>query len=153
METLLRIQHIRGYHEYYVQDESWKNDAPHHEGPEAWEEADKAQRDMLLVRVVPYMGRDSNRTIGRDRAGRPGSPAHPGETLTPGTDRLFQRGFGLCKGVPPASQSGQYHLPDAAQLGRLRPELAGPTKIDRGRAGTGGRRCRADGGGICRLGL
>jgi hypothetical protein len=45
------IQHIRGYHEYYAQDESWKNHVLHHEGPEAWE-ADKAQRDMLLHEFV-----------------------------------------------------------------------------------------------------
>ena len=48
------IEHIRGYHEYYAQDESWKNHVLHHDGPEAWE-ADKAQREMLLTEFVPYM--------------------------------------------------------------------------------------------------
>ena len=48
------IEHIQGYHEYYAQDESWKNHVLHHEGPEAWE-ADKAQREMLLYEFVPYM--------------------------------------------------------------------------------------------------
>ena len=48
------IEHIQGYHEYYAQDESWKNHVLHHEGPEAWE-ADKAQREMLLHEFVPYM--------------------------------------------------------------------------------------------------
>ena len=59
--------------------------------------------------------------------------------------------LGLCKRVPPASQSGPVPLAGAAAACRLRPELAGLQKTDRGRAGTGGRHCRADGGGICCL--
>ena len=27
------IEHIRGYHEYYAQDESWKNHVLKHDGP------------------------------------------------------------------------------------------------------------------------
>ena len=53
------IEHIQGYHEYYAQDESWKNHVLHHEGPEAWE-ADKAQREMLLNAFIPYMKQHCN---------------------------------------------------------------------------------------------
>lgn len=53
------IEHIQGYHEYYAQDESWKNHVLHHEGPEAWE-ADKAQREMLLHEFIPYMKQHCN---------------------------------------------------------------------------------------------
>ena len=53
------IEHIQGYHEYYAQDESWKNHVLHHEGPEAWE-ADKAQREMLLNEFIPYMKQHCN---------------------------------------------------------------------------------------------
>lgn len=53
------IEHIQGYHEYYAQDESWKNHVLHHEGPEAWE-ADKAQREILLNEFIPYMKQHCN---------------------------------------------------------------------------------------------
>ena len=53
------IEYIQGYHEYYAQDESWKNHVLHHEGPEAWE-ADKAQREMLLNEFIPYMKQHCN---------------------------------------------------------------------------------------------
>ena len=48
------IQHIQSYHEYYVQDESWKNHVIAETGLEGWEQ-DKAERDMLLGEFVPYM--------------------------------------------------------------------------------------------------
>ena len=48
------IQHIQSYHEYYAQDESWKNHVIAETGLEGWEQ-DKAERDMLLGEFVPYM--------------------------------------------------------------------------------------------------
>ena len=36
------VQHIQNYHEYYAQDENWKNFVLHNKGPEAWEQ-DKAE--------------------------------------------------------------------------------------------------------------
>ena len=118
------IQHIRGYHEYYAQDESWKNHVLHHEGPEAWE-ADKTQRDMLLHEFVPYMELHCNLAAMEQEARHP--PAIRGNPDA-GTDRLFQRGSGVCKGVPPASQSGPVPFAGAAAACRLRPELAGLQK-------------------------
>ena len=48
------IQHIQSYHEYYAQDESWKNHVIAETGLEGWEQ-DKAERDMLLGEFVSYM--------------------------------------------------------------------------------------------------
>lgn len=48
------IQYIQSYHEYYAQDESWKNHVIAKTGLEGWEQ-DKAERDMLLGEFVPYM--------------------------------------------------------------------------------------------------
>ena len=73
------IQHIRGYHEYYAQDESWKNHVLHHEGPEAWE-ADKAQRDMLLHTFVPYLKQHCNLSRMEQEAQR---LLHSGDPLLP----------------------------------------------------------------------
>ena len=76
------IQHIRGYHEYYAQDESWKNHVLHHEGPEAWE-ADKAQRDMLLHTFVPYLKQHCNLSRMEQEAQhllRSGDPLLPEQT-------------------------------------------------------------------------
>jgi len=100
--------------------------------------------------IGTYIWRATALQSGRYAAGGPASPAIRGNPDA-GTDRLFQRGSGLCKGVPPASQSGPVPFAGAAAACRFRPELAGLQKTDRGRAGTGGRRCRADGGGICCL--
>ena len=73
------IEHIRGYHEYYAQDESWKNHVLKHEGPEAWE-ADKAQREMLLTEFVPYMQQHCNLSrLEQEAQTRLAS----GDTLTP----------------------------------------------------------------------
>ena len=76
------IQHIRGCHEYYEQDESWKNHVLHHEGPEAWE-ADKAQRDMLLHTFVPYLKQHCNLSRMEQEAQhllRSGDPLLPEQT-------------------------------------------------------------------------
>ena len=137
------IQHIRGYHEYYAQDESWKPCAAPLRGrrhgrrtrPSGICFCMSSSRIWSCIAIWPLWSR------------RPGVRCDPWKPDA-GTDRLFQRGFGLCKRVPPASQSGPVPFAGAAAACRLRPELAGLQKTDRGRAGTGGRRCRADDGGI-----
>ena len=73
------IEHIQGYHEYYAQDEGWKNHVLHHEGPEAWE-ADKAQRDMLLHTFVPYLKQHCNLSRMEQEAQR---LLHSGDPLLP----------------------------------------------------------------------
>ena len=106
------IQHIRGYHEYYAQDESWKNHVLHHEGPEAWA-ADKAQRDMLLHEFVPYMELHCNLAAMEQEARR---PLRSGETLTPEQTAYFNAVLDYVKECRPLLNQGQYHLPEPPQL-------------------------------------
>ena len=106
------IQHIRGYHEYYAQDERWKNHVLHHEGPEAWE-ADKAQRDMLLHEFVPYMELHCNLATMEQEARR---PLRSGETLTPEQTAYFNAVLDYVKECRPLLNQGQYHLPEPPQL-------------------------------------
>ena len=106
------IQHIRGYHEYYAQDESWKNHVLHHEGPEAWA-ADKAQRDMLLHEFVPYMELHCNLAAMEQDARR---PLRSGETLTPEQTAYFNAVLYYVKECRPLLNQGQYHLPEPPQL-------------------------------------
>ena len=106
------IQHIRGYHEYYAQDESWKNHVLHHEGPEAWE-ADKAQRDMLLHEFVPYMELHCNLAAMEQETRR---PLRSGETLTPEQTAYFNAVLDYVKEYRPLLNQGQYHLPEPPQL-------------------------------------
>ena len=106
------IQHIRGYHEYYAQDESWKNHVLHHEGPEAWE-ADKAQRDMLLHEFIPYMELHCNLAAMEQEARR---PLQSGETLTPEQTAYFNAVLDYVKECRPLLNQGQYHLPEPPQL-------------------------------------
>ena len=106
------IQHIRGYHEYYAQDESWKNHVLHHEGPEAWE-ADKAQRDMLLHEFIPYMEMHCNLAAMEQEARR---PLRSGETLTPEQTAYFNAVLDYVKECRPLLNQGQYHLPEPPQL-------------------------------------
>ena len=106
------IQHIRGYHEYYAQDESWKNHVLHHEGPEAWE-ADKAQRDMLLHEFIPYMELHCNLAAMEQEARR---PLRSGETLTPEQTTYFNAVLDYVKECRPLLNQGQYHLPEPPQL-------------------------------------
>ena len=106
------IQHIRGYHEYYAQDESWKNHVLHHEGPEAWE-ADKAQRDMLLHEFIPYMELHCNLAAMEQEARR---PLRSGEILTPEQTAYFNAVLDYVKECRPLLNQGQYHLPEPPQL-------------------------------------
>ena len=106
------IQHIRGYHEYYAQDESWKNHVLHHEGPEAWE-ADKAQRDTLLHEFIPYMELHCNLAAMEQEARR---PLRSGDTLTPEQTAYFNAVLDYVKECRPLLNQGQYHLPEPPQL-------------------------------------
>ena len=106
------IQHIRGYHEYYAQDESWKNHVLHHEGSEAWE-ADKAQRDMLLHEFIPYMELHCNLAAMEQEARR---PLQSGETLTPEQTAYFNAVLDYVNECRPLLNQGQYHLPEPPQL-------------------------------------
>ena len=106
------IEHIRGYHEYYAQDESWKNHVLKHEGPEAWE-ADKAQRDMLLTEFVPYMELHCNLSrLEQEAQTRLAS----GETLTPEETAYYGALENYVKECRPLLNQGQYQLPEPPKL-------------------------------------
>ena len=106
------IEHIRGYHEYYAQDESWKNHVLHHDGPEAWE-ADKAQREMLLTEFVPYMQQHCNLSrLEQEAQTRLAS----GETLTPEETAYYGALVDYAKECRPLLNQGQYQLPEPPKL-------------------------------------
>ena len=106
------IEHIRGYHEYYAQDESWKNHVLKHEGTEAWE-ADKAQREMLLTEFVPYMQQHCNLSrLEQEAQTRLAS----GETLTPEETAYYGALVDYAKECRPLLNQGQYQLPEPPKL-------------------------------------
>ena len=106
------IEHIRGYHEYYAQDESWKNHVLKHEGPEAWE-ADKAQREMLLTEFVPYMQYHCNLSrLEQEAQTRLAS----GDTLTPEETAYYGALVDYAKECRPLLNQGQYQLPEPPKL-------------------------------------
>ena len=106
------IEHIRGYHEYYAQDESWKNHVLHHDGPEAWE-ADKAQREMLLTEFVPYMQQHCNLSrLEQEAQTRLAS----GDTLTPEETAYYGALVDYAKECRPLLNQGQYQLLEPPKL-------------------------------------
>ena len=106
------IEHIRGYHEYYAQDESWKNHVLHHDGPEAWE-ADKAQREMLLTEFVPYMQYHCNLSrLEQEAQTRLAS----GDTLTLEETAYYGALVDYAKECRPLLNQGQYQLPEPPKL-------------------------------------
>lgn len=55
------IDHIKAFHEYYANDEQWKNHVLNQDGPEALEQ-DAAHREMILTEFVPYLRLHCNLT-------------------------------------------------------------------------------------------
>ena len=106
------IEHIQGYHEYYAQDESWKNHVLHYEGPEAWE-ADKAQRDMLLYEFIPYMKQHCNLSRMEQEAQR---LLQSGDSLPPEQTAYLTALVDYVKECRPLLNQGQYQLPEPPQL-------------------------------------
>ena len=113
------IEHIQGYHEYYAQDESWKNHVLQHEGPEAWE-ADKAERDMILGEFVPYLKLHCNLTAMEREAQR---PLQSGETLPPEQVAYFNAVLDYVRQCRPLLNQGQYQLPEPPRLADFDVEL------------------------------
>ena len=106
------IEHIQGYHEYYAQDESWKNHVLHHEGPEAWE-ADKAQREMLLNEFIPYMKQHCNLSRMEQEAQR---LLQSGDSLPPEQTAYLTALVDYVTECRPLLNQGQYQLPEPPQL-------------------------------------
>ena len=106
------IEHIQGYHEYYAQNESWKNHVLHHEGPEAWE-ADKAQREMLLHEFVPYMKQHCTLSRMEQEAQR---LLQSSDSLPPEQTAYLTALVDYVKECRPLLNQGQYQLPEPPQL-------------------------------------
>ena len=106
------IQHIQSYHEYYVQDESWKNHVIAETGLEGWEQ-DKAERDMLLGEFVPYMKLHCNLSHMEQEARR---PLLSGEELTPEQTAYFHAVLDYVQECRPLLNQGQYQLPEPPKL-------------------------------------
>ena len=106
------IQHIQSYHEYYAQDESWKNHVIAETGLEGWEQ-DKAERDMLLGEFVPYMKLHCNLSHMEQEARR---PLLSGEELTPEQTAYFHAVLDYVQECRPLLNQGQYRLPEPPKL-------------------------------------
>lgn len=106
------IEHIQSYHEFYAQDEQWKNFVLSNNGPEAWEQ-DKAQRDMLLHEFIPYMKLHCNLSQMEQTAqGR----LQSGETLTPEETAYCNALLSYVQECRPMLNQGQYQLPEPPKL-------------------------------------
>ena len=106
------IQHIQSYHEYYAQDESWKNHVIAETGLEGWGQ-DKAERDMLLGEFVPYMKLHCNLSHMEQEARR---PLLSGEELTPEQEAYFHAVLDYVQECRPLLNQGQYQLPEPPKL-------------------------------------
>ena len=106
------IEHIQSYHEFYAQDEHWKNHVLSTGGPEAWEQ-DKAHRDMLLHEFIPYMKLHCSLSQMEQAAqGR----LRSGETLTPEETSYCNAVLSYVQECRPMLNQGQYQLPEPPKL-------------------------------------
>ena len=106
------IEHIQSYHEFYAQDEHWKNHVLSTGGPEAWEQ-DKAHRDMLLHEFIPYMKLHCSLSQMEQAAqGR----LQSGETLTPEETSYCNAVLSYAQECRPMLNQGQYQLPEPPKL-------------------------------------
>ena len=102
------IEHIKAYHEYYAQNESWKNTVLHNEGAEAWEK-DKAEREMILNDFIPYLDLHRNLYEMEQTAAQ---PLETNDHLTPEQTAYFNAVFAhvdACRGM---LNQGHYDLPE-----------------------------------------
>ena len=106
------IQHIQSYHEYYAQDENWKNHVIAETGLEGWEQ-DKAEREMLLGEFVLYMKLHCNLSHMEQEARR---PLRSGEELTPEQSAYFHAVLDYVQECRPLLNQGQYQLPEPPKL-------------------------------------
>ena len=106
------IEHIQSYHEFYTQDEHWKNFMLSTGGPEAWEQ-DKAQRDMLLHEFIPYM--KLHRSLAQMEQAAQGR-LQSVETLTPEETAYCNAVLSYVQECRPTLNQGQYQLPEPPKL-------------------------------------
>lgn len=113
------IDHIRGYHEYYANNESHKNYVLRNGGAEAWEQ-EKAQTDMLLHEFVPYL--ELHRNLSEQERSAAGM-LEAEILLTPKQTSYFNAVLSHVDACREKLNSGDYDLPDPPQLADFDKEL------------------------------
>ena len=106
------IEHIRGYQEFYLHDEQWKNHVLKYRGPEALAE-DQASREAFVSEIIPYMELHCNLSrLEQEAQTRLAS----GDTLTPEETAYYGALVDYAKECRPLLNQGQYQLPEPPKL-------------------------------------
>ena len=106
------IEHIRGYQEFYLHDEQWKNYVLQQQGPEALAE-DQASREAFISEIIPYMELHCNLSrLEQEAQTRLAS----GDTLTPEETAYYGALENYAKECRPLLNQGQYQLPEPPKL-------------------------------------
>ena len=106
------IEHIRGYQEFYLHDEQWKNHLLQQQGPEALAE-DQASRETFVSEIIPYMELHCNLSQMEQEAQR---LLASGDTLTPEETAYYGALVDYAKECRPLLNQGQYQLPETPKL-------------------------------------
>ena len=112
------IEHIRGYQEFYLHDEQWKNHVLKYRGPEALAE-DQASRETFVSEIIPYMELHCNLSrLEQEAQTRLAS----GDTLTPEETVYYGALEDYAKECRPLLNQGE-PLPEMPQLSDFAPSI------------------------------
>ncbi len=112
------IEHIRGYQEFYLHDEQWKNYVLQQQGPEALAE-DQASREAFVSEIIPYMELHCNLSrLEQEAQTRLAS----GDTLTPEETTYYEALADYVKECRPLLNQGE-PLPEMPQLSDFDPSI------------------------------
>ena len=112
------IEHIRGYQEFYLHDEQWKNHVLKYRGPEALAE-DQASRETFVSEIIPYMELHCNLSrLEQEAQTRLAS----GDTLTPEETTYYEALADYVKECRPLLNQGE-PLPEMPQLSDFDPSI------------------------------
>ena len=112
------IEHIRGYQEFYLHDEQWKNHVLKYRGPEALAE-DQASRETFVSEIIPYMELHCNLSrLEQEAQTRLAS----GDTLTPEETAYYEALEDYAKECRPLLNQGE-PLPEMPQLSDFDPSI------------------------------
>ena len=114
------IDHIQAHHEYYSQDESYKNSVIRNEGAEAWAQ-EQAEREMILSEFVPYMRLHCN-LYEQERTAA--EMLESGAELTPEQTAYFNAVLSHVDACREKLNAGEYTLPDPPQFADFAQEAA-----------------------------
>ena len=112
------IEHIRGYQEFYLHDEQWKNHLLQQQGPEALAE-DQASREAFISEIIPYMELHCNLSRLEQEAQR---LLTSGDTLTPEETAYYSAVADYAKECRPLLNQGE-PLPEMPQLSDFDPSI------------------------------